>query len=58
MYNDSNYSGADINRLSIHHVKKSDEGCYRCLVKNEVIKDGILSKEAQLNVCKFVLYSV
>ena len=26
---------------------------YRCLVMNEVKKDGILSREAQLNICKF-----
>ena len=54
MHNGSNYSGADTNTLSIRHVKKSDEGCYRCLVKNEVRKDGTLSKEAHLSVCKFI----
>ena len=54
MHNDNNYSGADTNTLSIRHVKKSDEGCYRCLVKNEVRKDGTLSKEAHLSVCKFI----
>ena len=58
MHNDSNYSGTDTNRLSIRHVKKSDGGCYRCLVKNEVKRDGILSEEAQLSVCKFILYIV
>ena len=52
--NDSNYSGTDTNTLSIRRVKKSDEGCYRCLVKNEVRKYGTLSKEAQLSVCKFI----
>ena len=50
VHNDSNYSGTDTNTLSIQQVKKSDEGCYRCFVKNEV---GILSEEAQLRVCKF-----
>ena len=53
MHNDNNYSGTDTNTLSIRHVKKSDEGHYRCLVRNEVKKDGIPSKEAQLSVCKF-----
>ena len=52
VHNDSNYSGTDTNRLSIRHVKKSDGGCYRCLVRNEVKRGGILSKEAQLSVCK------
>ena len=54
MHNDSNYSGIDTNTLSIRHVKKSDSGCYRCLVKNDVEKDGILSGEAELSVCKFM----
>ena len=58
MHNDSNYSGTDANTLSIRHVKKSDGGCYRCLVRNEVKKDGIHSKEAQLSVCRFILYIV
>ena len=53
VHNDINYSGTDTKAFSIRHVKKSDEGHYRCLVKNEVKKDGILSKEAQLSVCKF-----
>ena len=53
MHNDSKYSGTDTNTLSIRQVKKSDGGRYRCLVRNEVKKDGILSKEAQLSVCKF-----
>ena len=53
MHNDNNYSGTDNNTLSIRHVKKSHAGCYRCLVMNDVEKDGILSREAQLSVCKF-----
>ena len=56
--NDRNYSGTDTNTLSILHVKKGDGGRYRCLVKNEVRKDGTLSKEAHLSVCKFILYIV
>ena len=50
---DRNYSRADTNTLSVQHVKKSHEGCYRCLVKNEIKKNGILSEEAQISVCKF-----
>ena len=57
--NDSNYSGSDTNTLSIRPVKKSDEGSYRCLVMNDVKKDGILSEEAQLSVCKFkIIYKL
>ena len=51
--NGSNYSGTDTNTLSIQHMKKSDEGYFRCLVNNEVKKDGVLSDEALLSVCKF-----
>ena len=58
VHNGSNYSGTDTNTLSIQYVKKSDGGRYRCLVKNEVKKDGTLSKEAQLIVCKFIIYIV
>ena len=53
MHNDSNYSGTDTNTLSIRQMRKSHAGWYTCLVTNEVKKDGILSKEAQLSVCKF-----
>ena len=53
MHNDGNCSGTDTNTLNIQKVKKSDGGCYRCVVKNEVKRDGILSQEAQLTVCKF-----
>ena len=49
---DSNYSGTDTNTLKICHVRKSDTGHYRCLVKNLVEKDGKLSKEAELIVRK------
>ena len=52
--NDINYSGTDTNTLSIRQVKKSHAGCYRCLMKNDVEIDGILSEEAQLSVCKFI----
>ena len=49
---DSNYSGTDTNTLNIRQVKKSDAGCYRCLVKNEVKLEGDISEEAKLNVCE------
>ena len=37
--------------LHIQHVKKSDQGHYRCLVKNPVEET---SYEAELTVCEFV----
>ena len=52
LHSDINYSGTDTNTLKIQHVKKGDAGHYRCLVKNQVEKDGKLSKEAELAVCK------
>ena len=52
LHSDRNYSGTDTNTLKIQHVKKSDAGHYRCLVKNQVEKDGKLSTEAELAVCK------
>jgi len=52
VHNDSTYSGTDTNILKIEHVKKSEEGYYRCRVKNEVNKDGELSKEAHFTVCE------
>ena len=55
VHNDSNYSGTDTNTLSIRYVTKSDGGCYRCLVKNELKKDGILSEKAQLSACKYCI---
>ena len=54
--NDVNYSGTDTNTLRIQHVKKSDEGHYRCLVKNEVKRDGEVSEEAKLTVCECPSY--
>ena len=52
VHNDSTYSGTDTNILKMKHVKKSEEGDYRCCVKNEVNKDGELSKEAHFTVCE------
>ena len=51
--NGRNYSGTDTNRLRIRHANKSDGGHYRCLVRNEVKRDGEVSEEAQLTVCEF-----
>ena len=58
VHNDINYSGTDTNTLSIRHVKKSHAGCYRCLVKNEVKRDGEVSEEAELHVCEFLSMSL
>ena len=52
VHNDSTYSGTDTNTLRIKHVKKSDEGHYRCVVKNEVKKEGELSEETHFTVCE------
>ena len=41
--------------LQISCVKKSDQGHYRCLVKNPVELSGTSSYEAKLAVCKFAL---
>ena len=42
--------------LRIKDTKKSDKGHYRCLIKNPVEKSGKPSKEADLSVCKFVIF--
>ena len=52
MCNDSRHKGASTNILTVQQVNKSDAGCYKCVVKNEVNKDGEVSEEAQLTVCK------
>ena len=39
--------------LKIQCVKKSDEGYYKCLVKNPVEQQGNSSSEAELRVCEF-----
>ena len=41
VYSDSNYSGTDTNILSIRQVKKSDEGHYRCTVRNQMEEPNI-----------------
>ena len=55
VHNDNNYNGTNTNTLSIRHVKKSHAARYRCLVKNEVKRDGEISEEAKLTVCESVL---
>ena len=40
--------------LHIQHVKKSDQGHYRCLVLNLAKMDGTISDVAELTVCEFV----
>ena len=51
--NDSRHIGAATHSLTIQQVNKSDAGCYKCVVKNEVKEDGEVSEEAQLTVGKF-----
>ena len=55
MCNDSRHKGAATNTLTIRQVNKSDPGRYKCVVKNDVNKDGEVSEEAQLTVCEFHL---
>ena len=50
---DDHIRGADPKTLSIQSVQKSDKGCYRCLVKNDV--GSKLSSESELSVCKLHL---
>ena len=42
--------------LHIKDTKKSDKGHYRCLIKNPVEQRGMLSKEANISVCKFITW--
>ena len=52
VHNDSNYSGTDTSTLMIQRVKKSDGGCYSCLVSNEAKIEGEVSDKAQLTICE------
>ena len=47
---DNRIHGTGTKTLSIQSVKKSDEGCYRCLVENAVGSKP--SPDAELSVCK------
>ena len=49
----SKYRGTNIDELSIKDVKKSDKGCYQCLVKNYVGEK--LSEEAVFTISKLVI---
>ena len=40
--------------LHIQHVKKSDQGHYKCLVLNPAKENGTISDVAKLTVCEFV----
>ena len=42
--------------LHIKDTKKSDKGRYRCLIKNPVEKMGTALQEANLSVCKFLIW--
>ena len=44
----------DTSTLHIEHGKKSDQGHYKCLVKNPVKESGTISDAAKLTVCEFV----
>ena len=52
VHNDSNYSGTDTSTLMIQEVKKSDGGCYSCLVGNGAKIEGEVPDKAQLTVCE------
>ena len=41
--------------LHIKDTNNSDKGHYRCLIRNPVEKRGMLSMEANISVCKFVI---
>ena len=49
-------STEDASTLHIKDTKKSDKGHYRCLVMNPVEKMGTTLQEANLSVCKFVIW--
>ena len=57
--NEPRFSSKQTNGASTLHircVRKSDEGCYKCLVKYAFQKSGKPSSEAELRVCKFVVF--
>ena len=55
VHNDSRYIGTDTNTMSIQNAKKCDEGCYRCLQRNDMKMDGIYSqRRLRLSVCKLL----
>ena len=57
--NDPRFSSEKTNgasTLHIQRVKKSDEGHYKCIVKNASEESGKPSLEAELRVCKSVVF--
>ena len=57
--NDPRFSPEETNggrTLHIQRVKKSDAGYYRCIVKNAFEESGKPSSEAELRVCKSVVF--
>jgi len=52
LYDDHRLHGTDTNTLSIQSVKKSDQGYYSCLVKNDLGSKS--SHSAKLSVCKLI----
>ena len=57
--NEPRFSSEETNgasTLHIQRVKSSDEGYYRCIVKNAFEKCGKPSSEAELRVCKSIVF--
>ena len=52
LHDNSNYNGTNTNTLMIQHVRMSNEGDYKCLVKNMVNEEQEFSEEAKLTVCE------
>ena len=50
-------STANTSTLHINVVEKSDEGHYKCQVKNLVEKSGKASHVAKLNICELFFYN-
>ena len=49
-------SGRTVSTLDIKDTNKCDKGHYRCLIRNPVEKRGMLSTEANLSVCKSLIF--
>ena len=57
--NEPRFSSEENNGASTLHiqcVKKSDEGHYKCIVKNAFEESGKPSSEAELRICKSVVF--
>ena len=55
LHEGSKYHGIKTHTLRIKDVEKNDEGCYQCLVKNDV--EDKWSEKADLAVSKLVIMS-